>query len=184
MLLVVLLLVVAAVGGGVAAIAVKGKRTFAADNQVVPGQATAAAADWAGAHTPEALLHRRLRDAVRAVRAQPAAGLDAARIEAQVSIEQQALSVDERLIGVAALPDAARAERLPEITTAVAAVEAAVAALVDASAAAGGQSRVDQAIADVNERVALLDQARAELTATDRPATDPPATAAEPSPGD
>ena len=130
------------------------KRKFAEANVVVPGTATSAPAEWAGAHTPEARLHRRLRDAVEAMRANPAME-DAFMMDARVSLEQQALAVDERLIAVAALPETVRAEPMASVVAAVDAVEAAVAAL-----AAGPSSRsgLDQAMADVADRVASLDE--------------------------
>ena len=130
------------------------KRKFAADNQVVAGQATTAPAEWAGAHTPEARLHRRLRDAVEALRANPAME-DAFMMDARVALEQQALTVDERLVAVAALPERLRAQPLMSVSDAVDAVEAAVASLV-----AGPESRsgLDRAMAEVADRVALLEQ--------------------------
>ena len=130
------------------------KRRFAEANVVVPGTDTKAPAEWAGAHTPEARLHRRLRDAVAAVRANPAME-DAFRMDARVSLEQQALSVDERLIAVAALPERVRAEPLASVSAAVDAVEAAVAALVAGPDSASG---LDQAMAEVAERVSRLQQ--------------------------
>ncbi|HET7722060.1 MAG TPA: hypothetical protein VFK43_18960, partial [Acidimicrobiales bacterium] len=115
---------------------------------------TKAPAEWAGAHTPEARLHRRLRDAMAAVRANPAME-DAFMMDARVSLEQQALAVDERLIAVAALPEGVRNEPLSSVAAAVDAVEAAVAALV-----AGPESRssLDQAMTEVAAQVAQLEQ--------------------------
>jgi hypothetical protein len=130
------------------------KRKFAEANVVVPGTDTKAPAEWAGAHTPEARLHRRLRDAVAAVRANPAME-DAFRMDARVSLEQQALAVDERLIAVAALPERVRDEPLASVSAAVDAVEAAVAALV---AGPGPASGLDQAMAEVADRVARLQE--------------------------
>ncbi len=130
------------------------RKKFAEANVVVPGTSTKAPAEWAGAHTPEARLHRRLRDAVAAVRANPAME-DAYRMDARVSLEQQALAVDERLIAVAALPDRVRAEPLAAVSAAVDAVEAAVAALV---AGPDSQSGLDQAMAEVAEQVSRLEQ--------------------------
>ena len=151
--IVLLLLVVAAVVAG-AVVVQTNKRKFAEANVIVPGTAPKAPAEWAGAHTPEARLHRRLRDAVAAVRANPAME-DAFMMDARVSLERQALAVDERLIAVAALPERVRAEPMASVAAAVDAVEAAVAAL-----AAGPESKssLDQAMVEVAERVALLEQ--------------------------
>jgi hypothetical protein len=150
---VLLLLVVSAVVAATVVVRTQ-KRKFAEANVVVPGTATTAPAEWAGAHTPEARMHRRLRDAVAAVRANPAME-DAFMIDARVSLEQQALAVDERLIAVAALPERVRAEPLASVSAAVDAVEAAVAALVAGPTARTG---LDQAMAEVADRVALLEE--------------------------
>ena len=66
-----LVAVVAIVGFGVA-LTVRSKKDFDDANEVVPGGKSAAPASWAGAHSPEAKLHRRLGDAVRAARNNPA----------------------------------------------------------------------------------------------------------------
>jgi hypothetical protein len=150
---VLLLFVVSAVVAATVVVRTQ-KRKFAEANVVVPGTGTTAPAEWAGAHTPEARLHRRLRDAVAAVRANPAME-DAFRMDARVSLEQRALEVDERLIAVAALPERVRAEPLASVSAAVDAVEAAVAEL-----AAGTESRsqLDQAMAEVEQRVSRLQE--------------------------
>jgi hypothetical protein len=155
--LALLVLVVVAVLVGLASI----RRRYAQSNQVVPGTSTTAPAEWAGAHTPEALLHRRLRDAVTALRADPE--LDSAGLlQARVTLEQHALTVDQRLVAVAALPERLRAEPLAAVTAAVDALEQAVASL--ASARAGSDAHaLEAAVRDANERVALLADARAEL---------------------
>ncbi len=57
---------------GVAAyVALRNAQDFSDANEVVPGVPTSAPKAWAGAHTPEARLHRRLRDAVMASRPTP-----------------------------------------------------------------------------------------------------------------
>lgn len=152
--LVVLLVIVALVAAAAVAAARSGKRRYAEANQIVPGTAGSAPPEWAGAHTPEALLHRRLRDAVAALRANPAME-DAWSMDARVSLEQQALAVDNRLIAVAALPPPARAGRMPAVADAVAAVESAVGALADMGPV-DGRPGLDQAMADVDRRVMRL----------------------------
>lgn len=152
-IVVVLLMVVAA---AVAATVVvrSNKEKYARANEVIPGRATGAPAEWAGSHTPEARLHRRLRDAVKALAANPAME-DSWMLDARVSLEEQAVAVDERLIAVAALPERLRAEPLAAVSAAVDAVEVAVAALVTTPA---GRTGVDQAMAEVQDRVAGLEQ--------------------------
>ena len=150
----VVLMVVAAVVAATVVVR-SGKRNYAEANEVVPGTATRAPAEWAGAHSPEARLHRRLRDAVEALRANPAME-DAWMLDARISLEQHALAVDERLIAVAALPERVRAEPMVDVAAAVDAVEVAVASLASRGPEPDRRSGVDQAMAEVEERVAQL----------------------------
>ena len=152
---VVLLLVVVAAVVAATVVVRSGKRDYAKANEIVPGTATRAPAAWAGAHTPEARLHRRLRDAVEALRANPAME-DAWMLDARVSLEQHALAVDDRLIAVAALPERVRAEPLAGVAAAVDAVEVAVASLAGSGPEPDRRSGVEQAMTQVEERVALL----------------------------
>jgi hypothetical protein len=152
--LVVLLLFVVSAAVAATVVVRTQKRKFAEANEVVPGTASKAPAAWAGAHSPEARLHRRLRDAVDSLRANPATE-DAFMMDARVSLEQQALAVDERLIAVAALPERVRAEPLASVAAAVDALETAVAAVVTVP---GERSGLDQAMAEVADRVAKLEQ--------------------------
>jgi hypothetical protein len=143
--------------GGAGAVVISTRRRFAAANQIVPGTATRAPAAWAGAHTPEARLHRRLRDAVAALRANPALE-DAWALESRVSLEQHALAVDERLVAVAALPAGVRAAPLAGVAAAVDALEGAVASLASAGPDLTRHAGLDQAMAQVEQRVAELAQ--------------------------
>lgn len=97
-LVVVVLVVVVAVVGFAIALARKGKRQFEARTGG-PGLAPDAPREWAGAHSPEAKLHRRLAAAARALDAQPPG--DAMTIEQRVTIEQQILQLDQQLVAVA-----------------------------------------------------------------------------------
>jgi hypothetical protein len=124
-LVILLVLVVAVVGFGVA-LARKGKRQFA-ERTGGPGLAAGVPREWAGAHTPEAKLHRRLAAAARGLDAQPVG--DAVAIEQRVTIEQQILQTDQQLVAVAAVPGAARSDALAEMETLVDNVERAVAQL-------------------------------------------------------
>jgi hypothetical protein len=157
----VLVAVVAAALGGLAAGTWAARRRYLRSNDVVPGVHTNAPVAWAGDHTPEATLHRRLRDAVIAVRAN--AGLDgAAVLGARAALEEQALATDASLVSVAALPRSVRAGPIATVTAAVEAIEAAAALLATPAPPAAGA--LDQALADVKERLDLIAQARAELT--------------------
>lgn len=157
---------VVAVGVAVAAVARDRRRR----NQVVPGTDTGAPASWAGAHTPEARLHRRLRDAVRAVRS--VADPDGSLLAARVEVERAAVAVDEHLVALAALPERETAGRMPVARAAVAAIESAAAAVADAgrggrvAIATAGPGRLP-AVAEATERVRLLEEAFAELDEVD-----------------
>ncbi len=154
LVVVLALLVIAAVATATVVVR-SGKRSYAKANEVVPGTPSRAPAEWAGAHSPEARLHRRLRDSVEALRANPAME-DAWMLDARVSLEQHAVAVDERLIAVAALPERVRAEPLAGVTVAVDAVEVAVASLASPGPGIDGRSGVELAMTKVEERVALL----------------------------
>ncbi|WP_370324008.1 hypothetical protein [Euzebya sp.] len=138
-LLVLLALVgIAAVGALVAflvALARKGQERYERQGQVVPGQPSEAPAEWAGAHSREAKLHRRLGAAMQALQVQArSADEDVTALELRVELEQHALAVDRRLIAAAALPAGERRDQaLAEIEVSVAAVESATADLAAAS---------------------------------------------------
>lgn len=153
---------------GVAAAVVAGTRKvgkeFSAANQIVPGVSTLAPAEWAGAHSPEARLHRRMRDAIAAVRANTTTE-DPALADARVTLERHTLALDDRLIAVAALPPASRAPRLTDIEAGVVALEAAVAELVDLRGA--GAIDFEAGLAEVRARIAFVAEARSELDALD-----------------
>lgn len=121
-LLFVAIVVVLAVAGFAIALARKGKRRFDAQGT---GLAPNAPREWAGAHSPEAKLHRRLTTAARTLSAQPLG--DAAAIEQRVAIEQRLLRLDEQLVAVTAAPGPDTAERLTELAALVTSAERAVA---------------------------------------------------------
>lgn len=159
MTLIVVILLLVVVSAVVAAVVVvrTNKDKYAEANEVVPGTPTRAPAAWAGAHTPEARLHRRLRDAVAAVRANPAME-DAWMLDARVSLEQQALAIDDRLVAVAALPERVRADALESVGVAVEALEAAVASMASGASEDAGRVALQEAMAEVEARVARLQQ--------------------------
>jgi hypothetical protein len=151
------LLVLVAVAAGVAALAVGVVRANRRENEVVPGVTTRAPRAWAGAHTPEARLHRRLRDAVRSVHT-VAEGQPEHHADLRGTLEQQAVRIDEQLVQIAALAERLRADPLAEAEAAVAALEEAAATLVR-QWVSRGPAPVDA----VTERLRLLAEARAEL---------------------
>jgi hypothetical protein len=161
--LLIVALVVAAGGGAAIALASSSKRKYARQGQIVPGVESKAPASWAGAHTPEAKLHRRLGNAVAAVRAN--AAVDAFS-SARTTFEAEALALDERLVAAAALPESVRAEPMAKVAAAVDALEAAAGALA-LQQAHGDPAVLAGAVNDVDERMRALAEARAELDRAD-----------------
>lgn len=167
------LLVVLAAGGFAFALARSGQREYAAQGEVIPGLASEAPASWAGAHTPEARMHRRLGQAIKGLRAvagQP--GESVRLLELRVELEQHALEVDRRLIATANMPEAARQQALPRAEQAVAAVEQAAGQLALEISGADADGFGERGLADLAERIAMLVEARRDLDALD--ATAPP----------
>ncbi|MCU1396612.1 MAG: hypothetical protein JWM34_5040 [Ilumatobacteraceae bacterium] len=165
--LVVLVVIIAA---GVTFGAMRNKAAFQKQGQIVPGTASRAPAAWAGAHTPEALLHRRLRAAVDAARAQaavPGSGFG----DLQQTVERGAVEIDDRLIAAAALPEANRAAAIAAIEPSVVALENAVSGTAAPSAAPTPE--LGTAAADVQNRLDAIAEARAEVDQLDTTRTAP-----------
>jgi hypothetical protein len=115
-LVVIILVIVVAVAGFAVALARKGKRQFEARTGG-PGLAQDAPREWAGAHSPEAKLHRRLAAAARSLDAQPMG--DAASIEQRVTIEQQIQQLDQQLVAMSSAPGAIGGAELEPLVSAV-----------------------------------------------------------------
>lgn len=153
-----------AVGAFAGALAVQARRKRDARLEVVPGVRSGAPVAWAGAHTPEGRLHRRLGDAVRSLRAQPA--LEGPVMGGQRSaLEQEALRIDAHLVAVAALTGPRRAPAIAEVGGLVDRLESAVADLVTASVA--DASALDAVIAESEIRLRAIEEARAEVERID-----------------
>lgn len=150
-LLVIVTIVVAVVLGAMA-LARQGRRDVERD--AVTGEAAA----WAGQHTPEAKLHRRLHDAVAALPAE-----DPNVLEARLAIEEVVRAVDAQLVSVSKLPERVRAQPLAQVTAAVEAVEDGVARVAANELGAHGAAGVEAALAQLQERMALLAEAHREL---------------------
>lgn len=139
-------------------------------NQVVPGTETGAPVSWAGSHTPEARLHRRLRSAVTAARSVD--DPDGSLLSARVEVERAALATDRHLVALAAMHERESAGRMPAARAAVAAIESAAAALADVGGAGRnviatrGPGQLP-AVEAAMERTALLQQAIDELDEID-----------------
>lgn len=162
-----LLILILAVVGAVAFVAMRNKRAFTKQNEIAAGTKSRAPAAWAGAHSPEALLHRRLRTAVDGARAQVSgagSGLD----DVVAAITRGAQEIDDRLIAAAALPASGRGAAIAALEPSVAALENAVVGLgSSASNATSTGSSVTAAVADAHQRLDALDEARAEVNAAD-----------------
>ena len=145
-------------------VALRNAQDYSDANEVVPGVPTRAPKQWAGAHSPEARLHRRLRDSMSALRANAELD-DPSLADVRAGLEREALAIDDSLVAVAALPKPQRAPRLPQITDAVEAIEEVVASVVALRGPALGD--VQRGIEDVRTRMRLVAEARAELAALD-----------------
>lgn len=176
-LLIIAVIVVAAAGvAGAIALATSSKKEFMAANQVVEGRPSRAPASWAGSHEPAARLHRRLRDSMRALAANESFDHDGSLLDLRVELEQQAVTLDDRLVAVGALPPELQKEALAEATAAVEAVEVTVARLASAGLHEA-QPMLERALHRVRERSDLIEQVRAELDQLDAEAQTDPTTA-------
>ncbi|OBK13559.1 hypothetical protein [Mycobacterium asiaticum] len=126
---VVILVLAAVLGLTVAVVAIVGrsqKRALNRDNQVMPGRATRAPQSWAVSHEPEARLHRRLRDAMAALRGADSVDTGST-IVLRADLEQTVLDLDDHLVAVSQLSTVHKGELLKSITTTVQCIENAVA---------------------------------------------------------
>lgn len=151
---------------GIAVLAKQSKDSYEAAGQLIPGVPTSAPASWAGSHDPEARLHRRLRDALVALRANQVFDHSGALLDMRVELEQQAIEVDEQLVATAALPLSMRGEPLDRLTEAVVSIEKAVADLAGESASTVA-IRLEAVLDDLRARTSTVAQARAALDEID-----------------
>ena len=122
-------------------------------NEIIPGQPTNAPAAWAGSHDPEARLHRRIRDALALLRADPKLEYDGKRIDTRVRIELAATDLDNWLIAVAKTPPRLRETALAHADSAVTELENVAAAL--SGGATVQHDRVDELITRISSPPAL-----------------------------
>jgi hypothetical protein len=165
-----LLVAVAAIVAFGVALTVRSKKDFDDANEVVPGVKSAAPASWAGAHSAEAKLHRRLGDAVRAARNNPR--LVELGLSAQTKqIESEALAIDERIVAAAGLPVSHRANAVAALEPNVVALEDAVSTLVTSTTVGQSKALLEQVVSEADIKLQALAQARAEVEQLDREAT-------------
>lgn len=166
-------LLVASVGAIVAfavMLAVRSKQEFATQNEVVPGRQSPAPASWAGAHSREAKLHRRLGAAVDGAHENPRfveLGLGAQ----MTAIEAEALAIDERLVAAAALPTAHRDGAIDTLEEHVVALEAAIGDLATSVSVADSKVQLEAAVSEADVTLRALAEARAEVEQIDRRAS-------------
>ena len=167
MITALLVLTVAAVVGFGIALAVRSKHEFGEQNQVVPGRPSPAPASWAGSHSREAKLHRRLGDAVRGAHANPRfveLGL-AAQMQA---IDAEAMAIDERLVAASALPAAHRDAAIDPLEANVVQLETTIADMVTSISVADSKQQLEQAVSAADLKLQALAAARAEVEMIDR----------------
>lgn len=176
MLMIAMFVVLAvAVAAALAVIAVRAATKMQANyersNEVVPGVSSPAPTSWLGSHDPEARLHRRLVDAMKALRANQSFDQDGGLLDMRVELEQQALAIDAELVATAALPLALRQKPLQTLAGAVETIEHAVAGLASTSAAEVGD-RLRRVLEDLRFRTSTVAQARAALDEIDAATSD------------
>ncbi len=165
-----LVLSVAAVIGFGIALAVRSRREFAEQNQVVPGRPSPAPASWAGAHTREAKLHRRLGDAIKGARQNPRF-VELGLTEQMQRLDAEALAIDARLVAAAALPASHRDKAIDRLEAHVVDLEDAVAEMVTSITVAESKQQLEAAVSAADIKLQALAQARAEIEAIDRAAS-------------
>lgn len=158
--LVVILAIAGLAVGAVAGLAVQVRRDRDRRLEVVPGVRSDAPAAWAGSHTAEARLHRRLGDAVRSMQGGPSQFA-----APRAALEQEALRIDARLVAAAGLTGPRRATAIAAVEDLVARYEAVVAELVTTSV---DTSALDAVIEESAVKLQALEAARAEVERIDR----------------
>jgi len=167
MITALLVLTVAAVVGFGIALAVRSKHEFGEQNQVVPGRPSPAPASWAGAHSREAKLHRRLGDAVQGAHANPRFVELGLAAQMQV-IDAEAMAIDERLVAASALPAAHRDAAIDPLEANVVQLETTIADMVTSISVADSKEQLEQAVSAADLKLQALAAARAEVEMIDR----------------
>jgi hypothetical protein len=166
-----LIIAVAAAAAGGAAIAIgaqRVKQNTQRGQQISPGTPSAVPLGWAGAHTPEAKLHRRLGQAMSGLRA---ATEDDVLVMANVEVvEREALKIEQQLVGASRMADRLKGPTIAQLGAAVDQIENVSAQLIQRSSELSAGD-VQTQLAELSERLELLDQARAELDQGPTPGT-------------
>lgn len=134
-------------------------------NQVVPGVSSDAPASWSGSHEPEAVLHRRIRDAVAGLHS--IAGNDTSMKSTIESVDKDALDLDRQLIATSLLAPRFKPEALAELAEAVDQLEEITAQAVGRSARSSERS-IGEQLDNLSDRLESMRMARAEVDEADR----------------
>lgn len=170
LLLVLVIGAVVVAGGAVALLAggQKVKQNARRGQQISPGTESTAPLGWAGAHTPEAKLHRRLVAAMSGLRA---ATDDDVQVMANVEVvEREALKIEQQLVAASQIAERLKGPALEELSSAVDQIENVSAQLIQRSAELSSGD-VQAQLGELSERLRLLDEARAELDQGPTPGT-------------
>lgn len=160
------LVVLAAVGAGVYLVGAQAvKRSTDRSLQVVPGTELDVPSNWFGSHEAEARLHRRLRDAVAALRS--AAGSDLTLASTLTQIEHHAIRLDQHLINVSRLPAASRSAQIGELEGSIAALEELTTQAITGSSGLG-TGAITADLQRLSADLQALDAAKAEVEEIDR----------------
>lgn len=159
---IIAVILVAGVAGAFYAGAQRVKQNTRKSQQLAPGTPSAVPLGWAGAHTPEAKLHRRLGQAMSGLRA---ATDDDLMVTANVEVvEREALKIEQQLVAASMMAERLKGPAIDELSAAVDQIENVSAQLIQRSAELSSGD-VQAQLAELSERLDLLDQARAELDA-------------------
>lgn len=137
----------------------RGQQQYVAQGELQPGRPSVAPPEWAGAHSEEARLHRRLGEALRGLSAaSTAAGgaVDGGSLDLRVQVELRAEDLDRRLVAAAVLPAHQRDAALGVLSGDVATLEE-VAGGLGQRLALGGASPDAPALEQLGRRLRELD---------------------------
>ena len=126
-------------------------------------------ASWAGAHSREARLHRRLGDAVKGAHENPRF-VELGLAPQMAQIDAQAMAIDERLVAAANLPASHKDAAIDAIEAHVVELEATIADLVTGITVTDSRQQLEQAVSDADIRLQALAEARAIVEQADREA--------------
>lgn len=163
MLLVLVVMFLVVVGGAIAAVALV-LHALAVRNRVVPTRSSRAPLSWLAAPELAARLHRRLRAAVAltsVVRHGQTEDLGLVGVVDQ--LDQRAVELDDQLVLAARAPKAARRRMLHELQSEVAELERLAERTVRMARAWTGTRPSERGLAEVRERLDLLEGALREL---------------------